>query len=118
MKKNFGTPEQLKELVEDRIAELGGAEVESATNTVNVTGEPILGIDDEDNDQYFDALEGKVKTLVDFLTGGYSWKVRDDSITISIPTEDIIHVADVPLADLSKDMSHVDEDAEYIYIIF
>lgn len=49
-----GTPEQLLELVRDRIDQLTGS-VESATNTSNISGEPIYGEDpaweEEDWDQ-------------------------------------------------------------------
>lgn len=112
MKKHFGTPDQLKDMVEERIVELGSDVVESATNTVNVAGEPIFG-EDADVTDYWKALEEKVKNSVDFLEG-FSWNNRNDSVTISVPSDDMIHVVDVPTEDLSQNMEHIDEDAEYI----
>lgn len=133
MQKNFGTPEQLKEAVEERIAELGGAVVESATNTsgigtapasvvldgqdqsedmnasesVDVDGEPIRGTDDAD---YFDQLKDRVIDKVGDLT----WQQRADKITISIPYEDGIHVIDIPMSDLSLSADGLVYDVDYI----
>lgn len=115
MKKHFGTPDQLKDMVEERIAELGGDVVESATNTVNVAGEPIFGEDaDRSFDDYCDELKDRVATEVDKFMSDYTWNTRDGFITVSIPGDEKIHVVDIPTADLSKDMKHIDDDVEYI----
>lgn len=115
MKKHFGTPEQLKDMVEERIVELGGDVVESATNTVNVAGEPIFGDDtDASFDEYCDELRDRVAVEVDKFMSDYTWNTRDGFITVSIPGDEKIHVVDIPTADLSKDMKHIDDDVEYI----
>jgi len=114
MKKNFGTPEQFKDAVENKIIELGGTideAVESATNTANIGVEPVASAND---DNYFSELKKKVSAAVKDFMNDFSWEQRKDFVTVSVPDKEQVHVVDIPFKDLSKSVDTIDDDVDYI----
>lgn len=103
--KSHGSPEQLRALVQNKIAELGGeAEVESATNI------------DDTRLEYLNQLKDAAAEMLDNEVAGIEWE-QDDAhlyaIVEWIEGEAKLKIT-FPFDDLVFDADDIDTDAEYI----
>lgn len=94
--RSHGTPQQLEQLVRQRIAELDPTMIESSTDvdTIDV------------NSQLWDTVEAELNDR------GVECELHpnNDSLTVYIGSSEYT----VPYDDLSLDAEHIDDDVEYI----
>ena len=119
-KRTHGTPEQFLNALENKINELGGYGVESATNVSNIPSAPEMknvkssemSIDKE---RYLHNLIGDLELDLEDLVQGFTADYEDDNLYVTVETFDgNTREYKVPFSDLNWDFNSMDTDVAYI----
>lgn len=115
-----GTPEQFLNALENRINELGGYDVDSATNVSNIP--PKLEMKnvksselDVDKERYLHDLIGDLDLDLKDLVKQFTADYEDDNLYVTVVTYDgNTGEYKIPFSDLNWDFNSIDIDVEYI----
>lgn len=119
-KRTHGTPEQFLNALENKINELGGYDVDSATNVSNIPSAPEMknikssemNIDQE---RYLHNLIGDLELDLEDLVQGFTADYEDDNLYVTVQTFDgNTREYKVPFSDLNWDFNSIDTDVAYI----
>lgn len=115
-----GTPEQFLNALENKINELGGYDVDSATNVSNIPSKPEMknvksSELDVDKERYLHDLIGDLDSDLKDLVKGFTADYGDDNLYVTVVTYDgNIGEYKIPFSDLNWDFNSIDIDVEYI----
>lgn len=119
-KRTHGTPEQFLNALENKINELGGYDVDSATNVSNIPAalemknvkSSEMNIDKE---RYLHNLIGDLELDLQDLVQGFIADYENDNLYVTVQTFDgSTREYKVPFSDLNWDFKSIDTDVEYI----
>lgn len=119
-KRTHGTPEQFLNALENKINELGGYEVDSATNVSNIPSAPemknVKSSDmNIDKERYLHNLIGDLELDLEDLVQGFTADYEDDNLYVTVETFDgNTREYKVPFSDLNWDFKSMDTDVAYI----
>lgn len=115
-----GTPEQFLNALENKINELGGYDVNSATNVSNIPSRPEMknvksSELDVDKERYLHDLIGDLDLDLKDLVKGFTADYEDDNLYVTVVTYDgNTGEYKIPFSDLNWDFNSIDRDVEYI----
>lgn len=115
-----GTPEQFLNALENKINELGGYDVDSATNVSNIPSKPEMkNVEsselDVDKERYLHDLIGDLDSDLKDLVKGFTADYEDDNLYVTVVTYDgNTGEYRIPFSDLNWDFNSIDIDVEYI----
>ena len=115
-----GTPEQFLNALENKINELGGYDVDSATNVSNIPSKPEMkhvksSELDVDKERYLHDLIGDLDSDLKDLVKGFTADYEDDNLYVTVVTYDgNTGEYKIPFSDLNWDFNSIDIDVEYI----
>ena len=115
-----GTPEQFLNALENKINELGGYDVDSATNVSNIPSRPEMknvksSELDVDKERYLHDLIGDLDLDLKDLVKGFTADYEDDNLYVTVVTYDgNTGEYKIPFSDLNWDFNSIDRDVEYI----
>lgn len=115
-----GTPEQFLNALENKINELGGYDVDSATNVSNIPSKPEMknvksSELDVDKERYLHDLIGELDSDLKDLVKGFTADYEDDNLYVTVVTYDgNTGEYKIPFSDLNWDFNSIDIDVEYI----
>lgn len=115
-----GTPEQFLNALENKIDELGGYDVDSATNVSNIPSKPEMkNVEsselDVDKERYLHDLIGDLDSDLKDLVKGFTADYEDDNLYVTVVTYDgNTGEYRIPFSDLNWDFNSIDIDVEYI----
>lgn len=119
-KRTHGTPEQFMNALENKINELGGYDVDSATNVSNIPSAPemqnVKSSDmNIDKERYLHNLIGDLELDLNDCIQGLTCDYEDDKLYLTVQTMDgeIIQYT-VPFSDMSFDFNTIDQDVNTI----
>lgn len=119
-KRTHGTPEQFLNALENKINELGGYEVDSATNVSNIPSKPEMknvksSEMNIDKERYLHNLIGDLELDLEDLVKGFTADYEDDNLYVTVETFDgNTREYKVPFSDLNWDFNSMDTDVAYI----
>ena len=119
-KRTHGTPEQFLNALEKKINELGGYEVDSATNVSNIPSAPEMknvksSEMNIDKERYLHDLIGDLDLYLEDLVQGFTADYEDDNLYVTVETFDgNTREYKVPFSDLNWDFKSIDTDVAYI----
>lgn len=119
-KVTHGTPEQFLNALENKINELGGYDVNSATNVSNILSKPKMKSVksselDVDKERYLHDLIGDLDLDLKDLVKQFTADYEDDNLYVTVETFDgNTREYKVPFSDLNWDFNSMDRDVEYI----
>lgn len=119
-KRTHGTPEQFLNALENKINELGGYEVDSATNVSNIPSAPEMknvksSEMNIDKERYLHDLIGDLDLDLEDLVQGFTADYEDDNLYVTVETFDgNTREYKVPFSDLNWDFKSIDTDVAYI----
>jgi hypothetical protein len=119
-KRTHGTPEQFLNALENKINELGGYDVDSATNISNVPSKPEMknvksSEMNIDKERYLHNLIGDLELDLEDLVQGFTADYEDDNLYVTVETFDgNTREYKVPFSDLNWDFKSMDTDVAYI----
>lgn len=119
-KRTHGTPEQFLNALENKINELGGYEVDSATNVSNIPSKPEMknvksSEMNIDKERYLHNLIGDLELDLEDLVQGFTADYEDDNLYVTVETFDgNTREYKVPFSDLNWDFNSMDTDVAYI----
>lgn len=115
-----GTPEQFLNALENKINELGGYDVDSATNVSNIPPKPEMenvksSELDVDKERYLHDLIGDLDLDLKDLVKQFTADYEDDNLYVTVVTYDgTTGEYKIPFSDLNWDFNSIDIDVEYI----
>lgn len=115
-----GTPEQFLNVLKNKINELGGYDVDSATNVSNIPSKPEMknvksSELDVDKERYLHDLIGDLDSDLKDLVKGFTADYEDDNLYVTVVTYDgNTGEYKIPFSDLNWDFNSIDIDVEYI----
>lgn len=115
-----GTPEQFLNALESKINELGGYDVDSATNVSNIPSKPEMknvksSELDVDKERYLHDLIGDLDSDLKDLVKGFTADYEDDNLYVTVVTYDgNTGEYKIPFSDLNWDFNSIDRDVEFI----
>lgn len=119
-KRTHGTPEQFLNALENKINELGGYGVDSATNVSNIPSAPEMknvksSEMDIDKERYLHNLIGDLELDLEDLVQGFTADYEDDNLYVTVETFDgNTREYKVPFSDLQWNFDAMDNDVAYI----
>lgn len=119
-KRTHGTTEQFLNALENKINELGGYDVDSATNISNVPSKPEMknvksSEMNIDKERYLHNLIGDLELDLEYLVKGFTADYEDDNLYVTVETFDgNTREYKVPFSDLNWDFRSMDTDVAYI----
>lgn len=119
-KRTHGTPEQFLNALENKINELGGYDVDSATNISNIPSKPEMknvksSEMNIDKERYLHNLIGDLELDLEDLVQGFTADYEDDNLYVTVETFDgNTREYKVPFSDLNWDFRSMDTDVAYI----
>lgn len=119
-KRTHGTPEQFLNALENKINELGGYDVDSATNLSNIPSKPEMknvksSEMNIDKERYLHNLIGDLELDLEDLVQGFTADYEDDNLYVTVETFDgNTREYKVPFSDLNWDFNSMDTDVAYI----
>lgn len=119
-KRTHGTPEQFLNALENKINELGGYDVDSATNISNIPSKPEMknvksSEMNIDKERYLHNLIGDLELDLEDLVQGFTADYEDDTLYVTVETFDgNTREYKVPFSDLNWDFRSMDTDVAYI----
>lgn len=119
-KRTHGTPEQFLNALENKINELGGYGVDSATNISNIPSKPEMknvksSEMNIDKERYLHNLIGDLELDLEDLVQGFTADYEDDNLYVTVETFDgNTREYKVPFSDLNWDFNSMDTDVAYI----
>lgn len=119
-KRTHGTPEQFLNALENKINELGGYDVDSATNISNIPSKPEMknvrsSEMNIDKERYLHNLIGDLELDLEDLVQGFTADYEDDNLYVTVETFDgNTREYKVPFSDLNWDFKSMDTDVAYI----
>ena len=119
-KRTHGTPDQFLNALENKINELGGYEVDSATNVSNISSAPEMknvksSEMNIDKERYLHDLIGDLELDLEDLVQGFTADYEDDNLYVTVQTFDgDTREYKVPFSDLNWDFQSMDMDVAYI----
>lgn len=119
-KRTHGTPEQFLNALENKINELGGYDVDSATNISNIPSKPEMkdvksSEMNIDKERYLHNLIGDLELDLKDLVQGFTADYEDDNLYVTVETFDgNTREYKVPFSDLNWDFRSMDTDVAYI----
>lgn len=119
-KVTHGTPEQFLNALENKINELGGYDVDSATNVSNIPSSLEMknvksSEMDVDKERYLHDLIGDLELDLEDLVKGFTADYENDSLYVTIQTFDgNTREYEIPFSDLNWDFRSMDTDVAYI----
>ena len=119
-KRTHGTPEQFLDALENKINELGGYDVDSATNVSNIPSKPEMknvksSEMNIDKERYLHNLIGDLELDLEDLVQGFTADYEDDNLYVTVETFDgNTREYKVPFSDLNWDFNSIDTDVAYI----
>lgn len=119
-KRTHGTPEQFLNALENKINELGGYDVDSATNISNIPSKPEMknvrsSEMNIDKERYLHNLIGDLELDLEDLVQGFTADYEDDNLYVTVETFDgNTREYKVPFSDLNWDFNSMDTDVAYI----
>lgn len=115
-----GTPEQFLNALENKINELGGYDIDSATNVSSISSKPKMKSVksselDVDKERYLHDLIGDLDLDLKDLVKGFTADYEDDNLYVTVVTYDgNTGEYKIPFSDLNWDFNSIDRDVEYI----
>ena len=115
-----GTPEQFLNALENKINELGGYDVNSATNVSNISSKPKMKSVksselDVDKERYLHDLIGDLDLDLKDLVKQFTADYEDDNLYVTVVTYDgNTGEYKIPFSDLNWDFNSIDRDVEFI----
>lgn len=119
-KRTHGTPEQFLNALENKINELGGYDVDSATNVSNIPSKPEMknvksSEMNIDKERYLHNLISDLELDLEDLVQGFTVDYEDDNLYVTVETFDgNTREYKVPFSDLNWDFNSMDTDVAYI----
>lgn len=119
-KRTHGTPEQFLNALENKINELDGYEVDSATNVSNIPSAPEMrnvksSEMNIDKERYLHNLIGDLELDLNDCIQGLTCDYEDDNLYLTVQTmEGEIVQYTVPFSDMSFDFNQIDQDVNTI----
>lgn len=119
-KRTHGTPEQFLNALENKINELGGYGVDSATNISNIPSKPEMknvksSEMNIDKERYLHNLIGDLELDLEDLVQGFTADYEGDNLYVTVETFDgNTREYKVPFSDLNWDFKSMDTDVAYI----
>lgn len=119
-KVTHGTPEQFLNALENKINELGGYDVNSATNVSNISSKPKMKSVksselDVDKERYLHDLIGDLDLDLKDLVKQFTADYEDDNLYVTVVTYDgNTGEYKIPFSDLNWDFNSIDRDVEFI----
>lgn len=115
-----GTPEQFLNALENKINELGGYDIDSATNVSSISSKPKMKSVksselDVDKERYLHDLIGDLDLDLKDLVKQFTADYEDDNLYVTVVTYDgNTGEYKIPFSDLNWDFNSIDRDVEYI----
>lgn len=115
-----GTPEQFLNALENKINELGGYDIDSATNVSSISSKPKMKSVksselDVDKERYLHDLIGDLDLDLKDLVKGFTADYEDDNLYVTVVTYDgNAGEYKIPFSDLNWDFNSIDRDVEFI----
>lgn len=115
-----GTPEQFLNALENKINELGGYDVDSATNASNIPSRPEMknvkpSELDVDKERYLHDLIGDLDLDLKDLVKQFTADYEDDNLYVTVVTYNgDTREYKIPFSDLNWDFNSIDRDVAYI----
>lgn len=115
-----GTPEQFLNALENKINELGGYDIDSATNVSSISSKPKMKSVksselDVDKERYLHDLIGDLDLDLKDLVKGFTADYEDDNLYVTVVTYDgNTGEYKIPFSDLNWDFNSIDIDVEFI----
>lgn len=115
-----GTPEQFLNALENKINELGGYDIDSATNVSSISSKPKMKSVksselDVGKERYLHDLIGDLDLDLKDLVKGFTADYEDDNLYVTVVTYDgNTGEYKIPFSDLNWDFNSIDRDVEFI----
>ena len=104
-----GSTEDFKRALEEKIAQLEGTDVNSATNTSN-----IIASDSTDNERFIHNLIGDIEEELDGEIDNISFDQDDENLYATVTYMDHVKEYKVPFSDLTMDFDTIEQDSSYV----
>ena len=104
-----GSVEDFKRLLEEKISQLEGTDVNSATNTSN-----IIASDSTDNERFIHNLIGDIEEELDGEIDSISFDQDDKNLYATVTYRGHVKEYKIPFSDLTMNFDTIGQDSSYI----
>ena len=104
-----GSTEDFKRALEEKITQLEGTDVNSATNTSN-----IIASESTDNERFIHTLIGDIQSEIEHEVETIEFDQDDNNLYMTVVYMDTVKEYKIPFDDLSFEFDTIEDDVEYI----